>query len=268
MPRLVSAGRFLLMATVPPQAGGLVQLWQGVALPLLPDNQGDLPPATQKWNRDILNYLRNLAQVVGTGITQLIIQQATGALAGWQYNTSTHKFQIKTFLANGTVSPWTDVATGGQPVEIAAIVESLSLSGSELEETSVASTYVLEKGSETTADTGCACGGGGGGGEFVDCAYGSGPSTVTGTVAGYGVMGVDGAHSMVGGGPWTVEGLGDGGTGFAILCVGGVWFFQRNYEGTTCAMVPLSGGSATSPVGASGAGYDTCSMVAVTFVCS
>lgn len=103
-------------------------------------------------------------------------------------------------------------------------------------------------------------GGPGGGGSCVGLDGGS-PATVT-----LNVTNVSGAYFIGTLSPLTLTpadsdgyahgSLGDGSTGVGVLCVGGTWHYIHTFLTSVVADVALTGGSANSPVGATGSGSD------------
>ena len=102
--------------------------------------------------RRLMGYLtaKNLIMEINIGGGDVGGGGASGGIFDWRYDTTSHRFQVRRYQSNGTVSAWEDVSTS-YPVEVSKVVREVTFSTTthKLEEDSVAAVYVLEKGSDT-----------------------------------------------------------------------------------------------------------------------
>jgi hypothetical protein len=138
--------------------------------------QGEPLPRPPQWNKawtveqyqnemkrylfDLHDYLRRLmGKFTATNIfNEIFVIDPPPTLnftflSNWQYDASSHKFQVKTKTMKGVESAWTD-AGGDQPVVISKSITDVTYSTSthKFEEDSYANVYVLELGSLTSGE--------------------------------------------------------------------------------------------------------------------
>ena len=141
----------------------LQKLLSGLPQPLIPQKNPDwdllrYQEELLQFHTQLLDYIRRLMAYLTAKnlITEIAVgggsggAGSTGGIADWQYDTSTHRFQVKRYQTDGTISAWTDVSTS-YPVSISKVVREVTYSTTthKIEEDSVATVYVLEKGSDT-----------------------------------------------------------------------------------------------------------------------
>ena len=142
----------------------LQKLLSGLPQPIVPQRnpEWDLQRYQEEllqFHTALLDYIRRLMGYLTAKnlITEITVgggsgggAGTTGGIADWQYDTTTHRFQIKRYQADGTIGAWTNVSTS-YPVSVTKVVREVTYSTTthKIEEDSVANVYVLEKGSDT-----------------------------------------------------------------------------------------------------------------------
>lgn len=100
-----------------------------------------------------------LASEAETAASDVLTASLATVITAWRYDATTHKFQVKTqsiyAVEAAAASGWTDVADGSQPSSLATAVRDVNYNTTThvLSQDYTASVYVLEKGSDTSAET-------------------------------------------------------------------------------------------------------------------